>query len=105
MTQAVRVATPAVPGVELVQPGQPLHPAVVGQRPAGPARVGQGDGEGGGDPGHVALLGRPDVGALLVRVVDPLDGRTAGGHARHSTTRGTLTADRADAGEDDGTQR
>ena len=27
---------------------------------------------GGGDPGDVALLGEPDVGCLLVRIVDPL---------------------------------
>ena len=88
VTHAVRVETPRCAGVELVQAGEPLHPAVVGQRPAGPARVGEGDGEGGGDPRHVPLLGEPDVGALVVRVVDPLDGGTARGHGHHSTTRG-----------------
>ena len=107
VTQAVPRGDAAVPGVELVQAGEPLHPAVVGQRPAGPAGVGQGDGQGGGDPGDVALLGEPDVGSLLVRVVDPLDGGTARGHALHSTTRAPNNPpDRTrEHREDDGTQR
>ncbi len=92
MTQARPRRDAPVPGVELVQPGEPLHPAVVGQRPAGPARVGQGDGQGGGDPGDVALLGEPDVGRLLVRVVDPLDGGTAARSPPHSTTGADLNA-------------
>ena len=58
--------------VELVQAGQPLHPAVVGQRPPRPPGVGQGDGERGGD-GDVPLLRRADVGAVVVGIVDPPD--------------------------------
>ena len=71
--------------VELVQAGQPLHPAVVGQRPPRPPGVGQGDGERGGD-GDVPLLRRADVGAVVVGIVDPPDRGALGRHARHSTT-------------------
>ena len=65
---------PAVPGVELVQAGESLHASVLGQCPPGPARVGQRDGERRGDPRDITLLGEADVGALVVRVVDPPDG-------------------------------
>ena len=106
VTQAVPGPHPAVAGVELVQAGQPLHAPVVGQRPAGPAGVGQGDGEGrprcGGRRAArpAGRRGPPRAGKSIRRMV----GRRAVTATIRPPVRAHQTA-RADAREDDGTQR